>query len=167
MEHTTSTNLDAKVTRGVLDRVRESATSQLSTQKDRATDSLGSLAQAVRHSTQSLRDNQQDTVARYIEQAADHIERFSTQLRERNVAELMREVQQFARRRPAVFIGAAFVVGLASARFLKSSGTTRAYAGQHDLEADRYGSSASRYGQSPSEFGRTDEVGPRYAGGGL
>ena len=114
---------DGNAASGVLNLVRDSATSQLSSQKDRATDGLGSLARAVRQSTQSLRDNQQDTVAQYVEQAADRIEQFSSRLRDRDLGELMRDADRFARRQPAVFIGAAFVLGVLAARFLKSSGT--------------------------------------------
>ena len=106
----------------VMERVRSTATTQLSTQKDRATDGLGSFAHAVRQTTQPLRDNQQDQLAQYVEKAADQIERFSNQLRDRDVTQLMSDAEQLARRRPAVFIGAAFAAGLVAARFLKSSG---------------------------------------------
>ena len=71
--------------RGVMDRMREGAAARLSSQKDRATDSLGSLARAVRDSSRPLRENQQETLAQYVEQAADGIERFSANLRERDV----------------------------------------------------------------------------------
>jgi HAMP domain-containing protein len=108
-------------TRGIADRIRESATAQLSTQKDRATDGIGSVAQAVRGTTQQLREQQHETVARYVEQAADQLEKFSTTLKEKDVSELMRDAQALARRQPALFIGAAFAVGLVGARFLKSS----------------------------------------------
>jgi hypothetical protein len=104
-----------------MDRVRERATAQLSTQKDRATDGLGSVAQAVRQSTQHLRENKQDAIANYVEKAADQIDRFSTQLRNRDVGELVNEVQRFARRQPALFVGSAFAIGVIGARFLKSS----------------------------------------------
>src|SRR5829696_5247772 len=108
-------------TSGIMDKVRDGATSQLSTQKDRATDGIGSVAQAVRQSTQHLRDNQHDTIAQYVEQAANQLERFSTRLKEKDVSELLRDAQQLAKRRPAVFIGSAFAIGLLGARFLKSS----------------------------------------------
>src|SRR5690349_9360509 len=108
--------------KGVVDRVRESASAQLSSQKDRATDGLGSLARAIRESTQALRDNQQDTVAQYVEQAADRLDTLSTTLRDRDVTQLMTDAQRFARRQPAAFIGASFVLGMLTARFLKSSG---------------------------------------------
>ena len=106
----------------LMNRVRESATSQLGAQKDRATDGLGSVAQAVRQSTHQLREQQHDTIAQYVEQAADQLERFAGRLKQQNVGDLARQAQDLARRRPATFIGAAFVLGLLGARFLKSSG---------------------------------------------
>jgi hypothetical protein len=106
---------------GLMDRVKESAASQLGTQKDRATDGLGSVAQAVRQSTQQLRDQHHETIAQYVEQAADQLERFATRLKERNIGDLAREAQDLARRRPGLFIGSAFALGLLGARFLKSS----------------------------------------------
>jgi hypothetical protein len=93
----------------------------LNTQKDRATDGLGSIAQAVRQTTGKLREDRQDMVAQYVEQAADQIERFSNSLREKDVSELLEDAQRFARRQPALFIGGSFAVGLLAARFLKSS----------------------------------------------
>jgi ElaB/YqjD/DUF883 family membrane-anchored ribosome-binding protein len=123
MESLNTQNGDGNMGRGVLNIVRDTATSQLSSQKDRATDGLGSLARAVRQSTQSLRDHQQDTVAQYVEQAADRIEQFSSRLRDRDLGDLMRDADRFARRQPAIFIGAAFVVGVLAARFVKSSGS--------------------------------------------
>ena len=43
------------------------------------------------------------------------------QIRQRGVADMFDDVSRFARRRPAVFIGGAFLIGLGIARFLKSS----------------------------------------------
>jgi vacuolar-type H+-ATPase subunit E/Vma4 len=105
----------------IMDKVKDGAVSQLSTQKDRATDGIGSVAQAVRQSTQQLREQQHDTIAQYVEQAADQIDRFTQRLREKDVRELVSDAQRLARRQPAVFIGSAFALGLVAARFLKSS----------------------------------------------
>ncbi len=118
---THSTEAHSTNTSGIVGKVKEQATAQLSSQKDRATDGLGSVAQAVRQTTQHLRDNQNDTVARYAEQAAEQIERFSERLRNKDVGELMTDAQQLARRQPALFVGGAFAIGLLGARFLKSS----------------------------------------------
>lgn len=109
-------------TAGLMDRVEDSATSQLGAQKDRATDGIGSVAQAVRQSTRQLREQQHETIAQYVEQAADQLERFASRMKERNVGDLARDAQDLARRRPALFIGSAFALGLLGARFLKSSG---------------------------------------------
>ncbi len=121
MEHSNTTHSDGDAQNGIMSRVRERATAQLSTQKDRATDGLGSVAQAVRQSTQHLRDHKQDAIAQYVEKAADQIDRFSTQLKNRDVNELVNDVQRFARSQPALFVGSAFALGVIGARFLKSS----------------------------------------------
>ena len=136
--------------RGVMDRVRDGASSQISQQKDRASDGLTSLARAVRQSTQSLRDNQQGTVAQYVERAADRIEQFSTTLRERNLKDLARDTERFARRQPAVFIGAAFAAGVLAARFLKSSS-----------EGDDYGNEY-RSSEYRNDYGSVEAPGSRY-----
>ena len=121
MEQTNTAGASSASARSVMERVRSTATEQLSNQKSRATDGLGSVAHAVRQTTQPLRDNQQDFIAQYVEKAADQIERLSDQLRDKEVSELVSDAQRFARRQPAVFIGAAFAAGVLAARFLKSS----------------------------------------------
>jgi hypothetical protein len=123
---------------GLMDRVRESASSQLGAQKDRATDGIGSVAQAVRQSTQQLRDQKHETIAQYVEQAADQLERFATRLKDKNVGDLAREAQDLARRRPALFIGSAFALGLLGARFVKSSGSS-GHTAYGDTGVDRRG----------------------------
>lgn len=118
-------------------RVRETANAQLATQKDRATDGLGSVAQAVRQSTKQLREQQHDTVAQYVEQAANQIDRFSQSLKNKDVNELLTDAQQMARRQPALFIGSAFAIGLLGARFIKSSAPDGGSRGGHQYGSDR------------------------------
>ena len=117
--HSTETN--STNTDGIVGRVRQQAAAQLNTQKGKATEGLGTVAQAVRETTRHLRDGRHDTVAHYAEQAADQIERFSQRLRNKDIGELMSDAQQLARRQPALFVGGAFALGLLGARFLKSS----------------------------------------------
>ena len=125
MESPTPLGSQPGTQRGVLDRVREHANEQLSSQKDRATDGLGSLADAVRQTTRPLRDQQHGAIADYVEQAADRLEQFSASLRDRNLNELVDEAQRFARRQPALFLAATFTAGVLAARFLKSSAPDR------------------------------------------
>jgi hypothetical protein len=106
----------------VASQAREQATSQVVRQKDRAAEGLGSLAQALRHTSEELRTQDQLGITGYVESAADRVEHFSNYLRERDIGEMVNEVERFARRQPALFLGGAFVLGLIGARFLKSSG---------------------------------------------
>jgi len=101
--------------------VKGRATDQLNTQKGRATEGLDTVAHAVRQTTEQLRAGQHDTIAEYIDKAAEQLERFSTRMREKDVNEILQDVQQFARRQPALFIGGSFAAGLLAARFLRSS----------------------------------------------
>ena len=74
---------------GVMERARARVKEQLDTQKGKAADGLENVANIVRQSTQPLRDQRHDTTALYVEKAAEHMDRVSTSLRDRDVAELM------------------------------------------------------------------------------
>ena len=121
MERTTYDSHQIEQSSGMVDRVKQSAAAQLTSQKTRATDALGSVAAAIRHSSEPLRENNQGMLADYVGKAADQLEQFSTRLRERDLTELMDDAKRFARRQPALFVGAAFAIGVVAARFLKSS----------------------------------------------
>ena len=125
--------------KGIVNRVKESATAQLTDQKDRSIDALGSVAQAVRSSTQRLRDERHDTIASYVDSAADQIESWSRRLKEKDIDELLGDVQRLARRQPAVFIGSAFALGLVGARFLKSSRPQNEYGYGSESRRTSYG----------------------------
>ena len=118
---------------GIADKLREQAKSRLSSQKDRALDGVGGVTEAIRQTTQSLRDRQHDTVARYVERATEQVDRITQRLKEKDVVELLEDAQQLARRQPALFVGAAFALGLLGARFLKSSPSDR----RHEFESAR------------------------------
>ncbi|MFN6962412.1 MAG: hypothetical protein ACK4S4_01470 [Pyrinomonadaceae bacterium] len=59
--------------------------------------------------------------AEYGRAAADRVERLGRYFETHDTRQMVRDVESFARRNPAVFIGAAFGLGLLAARFLKSS----------------------------------------------
>jgi hypothetical protein len=147
---------------GMVDRVKERATAQLTNQKDRATDGLGSVAHFVRQGTQQLRDQQHDTLAGYVERAADQIDRLSQQLRDKDVNELFEDAQRMARRRPAMFIGSAFALGVIGARFFKSSSRDDRY-DQRDTMSS-YGGGVYG-GRRSAASGRQSAA--EYAAGGL
>lgn len=95
---------------------------QLGSQKDRAVGGLGTTADALRQTSQHLREQDQGSVAQYIDQAADRVEHFAGYLRQRQLGDLVQDAERFARRQPGLFLGGAVALGLLGARFLKSSG---------------------------------------------
>jgi len=104
-----------------IDQARQQVSSRLAGQKDRAAEGLTSVAHALRQTSQHLREQDQQTVTGYIEGAASQVERVSDYLRQNDLGGLIDDVEQFARRQPALFLGGTFVLGLLGARFLKSS----------------------------------------------
>jgi hypothetical protein len=137
-------------TNGLVDKLRSGAASQLNNQKDRATEGLGSVVQAVRQSTQQLREQRHDTIARYVEQAADQIDRLSRRLRERDVTQLIGDVQRLSRRQPAAFVGGAFTLGIIAARFFKSSARDERGDSDADWSSRSYAAGREYRGYQPA-----------------
>jgi hypothetical protein len=100
--------------------IQQKVTSRVDEQKNRAADGLGGIADVIRNAGNELRV-ENEALASYVDAASDQMRRFADQIREKGVSEMMDDVNQFARRRPALFIGGAFLVGIGLARFLKSS----------------------------------------------
>jgi hypothetical protein len=110
----------------IVNQVQQKAGSQFAEQKDTAASDLTHVVQAVRRFGESLAGEQgSGPIARYAAEygnkAAESLERFSTYIREQEPKQLLNDVQNFGRRRPALFIGGALLLGFAGARLIKSS----------------------------------------------
>src|SRR3954454_12540299 len=137
---------------GLMHSIQQQASSALSSPKDRAADGMKSVIDAVRQTGESLREKN-GTIAGYADTAASQLERFSNQLRDRDVSELMDEVSAFARRQPALFTGGGVALGLVAARFLKSAapdGMTSS--GMSNAGARRAANWSTPTGQSTQQF---------------
>ena len=106
---------------GIGQTLRDATYQKLTDQKTRASDTLGSVAGAVRGMKEPLRESGQGSVADYVGKAAEGIDRWADRLRGRDIDDTVRAVHDFARREPALFLGIAFGAGALLARFLKSS----------------------------------------------
>src|SRR3712207_3661081 len=95
--------------------------SGLSRGKTQAAETLRTVADSLLNTGQQLRERDQEPVSRYVDQFADRVQRFSNYLQSTDVSEIVDSTEDFARRRPALFLGGAFALGLLGARFLKSS----------------------------------------------
>jgi hypothetical protein len=98
---------------------RDTARSILGEQQQAAARSLGSMAGALRRAAGEQANG--DGPSRLAESAADGLQRLSEALRSRDLDTLVRDTENFARRQPAVFIGAAALAGFLAVRFLKST----------------------------------------------
>ena len=61
------------------------------------------------------------SATRLVTQAGDGLRRITDTVRGKNLDEIVREAESFARQRPAMFIGAAAIAGFLAVRFLKST----------------------------------------------
>jgi len=119
-------------------------------QKGMGADYLGNLAMAAQRAAGEF-DSDIPQAATYIRQAASQIETVADAIRQRDVGELMSEVQQFARRQPTLFFGGAMVLGFAALRFLKSSAAQpRVGNGMSASDSPEFGTTPgnSRFGSS-------------------
>lgn len=124
----------------------EQVKSQLGNQKHQAAQRITPVQMALRETGQQLRNQGQGTVAQYTDNAADQVERFSGYLRENEVDEILDEGRNFARRRPALFLGGAAALGFLATRFFKSS-------------SEEQGGSSAGYGSSEETPSATSRAG--------
>jgi len=130
---------------------RGRAQTKLSGGKERAALGLGTLAEALRSSGEQLRSDEQETLPEYLDGAAEKLERASDYLRYTDLSDVVHDVESFARREPALFVGGAFALGLIGGRFLKSSGK-RSNPQLRDTQSPSLGS-ASSIGKANSKSG--------------
>ena len=122
---------------------KESARSMIGEQQHTIASGLGDLAQALRKAGREMGDGQNAQIARFAQTAADGLERFSGSLRNKDMGNLLHDVESFARRQPVAFFGAAVAAGFLAVRFLKSS---------NDRSSNDRGSAVQRNGDMPFPY---------------
>ncbi|TWU03859.1 hypothetical protein [Neorhodopirellula pilleata] len=105
--------------------------------KTRMAEEIGVFSNAIRKASHKLHEEQHDSIASYVDVAAEQLDRCRQSLESKDVSELMDDVQDFARRRPEIVYGGMFVAGLAAMRFLKASKPPRSNHPRQDLSLDR------------------------------
>ncbi len=94
---------------------------------------IGSVADAVRQTSSEIGGESQ-TLSKYGDRLAEQLEGISSYLNEKGVEDVLTDLQDFARRKPVVFLGGAFMLGIMAGRFVRSSGER-----YHQYEIERYG----------------------------
>jgi uncharacterized protein YjbJ (UPF0337 family) len=148
----------------VTDKAKEKATTRVDDQKERAAQGIVGFADALNQVSGSMRD-ENPAVANFAETAAGKLEQFAGTLNDKDINELMGDIEGMARKQPALFVGGAFLAGVFAARFLKSSsgmssGSSSNYQGGYGATDRRYSQGASDYdtrgfsSQYSSQYGR-------------
>ena len=104
-----------------LDAARSAAESLLEEQKRQVADRVSGIAEALHSAAHSLEQSQNQTIARYIAQAGEQLGQMSRTMHERRWAELVADTDDFARRRPTLFVLAAVAAGFLAGRLLWAS----------------------------------------------
>jgi len=95
-----------------MQQARDRASSSLVESKAQIAGQFGGLADALRRTTEHLRSEDQPRIAGLTETVARQMDQ---------VAAMRADLENLARRQPAIAVGGALVLGLIGARFLKSS----------------------------------------------
>ncbi len=111
-----------------VDKARTEVESRAMEGKEKAASKLGGIAQALRAGGDELGS---DFAGNYIGKAAQQIESLTDYVQTKDLPEIVSDVERFARREPAIFLGGSFALGLLAARFLKSTSRRR-----EELELD-------------------------------
>jgi hypothetical protein len=104
--------------------VAEDIRSQVEAQGARAADSAQHAADAARRAARDLR-GEEAWMASLVEQGADRLTDLAQTLRQNDLRTLLTRVEEFARRQPVLFTGAAVTLGFMLSRTVGTAQTGR------------------------------------------
>jgi hypothetical protein len=117
--------------RQVVDDTRSRLQSQADSQRSQLAEALGAFGGELRALVDG-RPDEAGTAGRYVEQVGGAVGELATQIRERDFAGIVDDVQRFARRRPGVFLAAVAATGFVAGRLARSTTDDRARTGTAD-----------------------------------
>jgi hypothetical protein len=103
------------------DRVRH----ELDIRSTDAGEQLGLAADAMRRSGEQLRNDGNETPAKVVTAVAERAERLGSYLTQANGDQMLRDVENFARRQPLLFAVGGATLGFLASRFMKASSSSR------------------------------------------
>ena len=102
----------------------DKARSMAADQKDMLAEQVGGVADAIDRAASELETNNGPS-AQYARLIADNAQKLSATIRDNNVDDLLGMAQDFGRKQPALFVGAAALLGFAASRFVMASAKRR------------------------------------------
>lgn len=132
-----------------LQQARDRASSSLGESKTQFADQISAVAGALRRTTEHLRSEDQPRIAGLTDSVARQADQVADYLRTKDAAAMKNDLENLARRQPALMLGGALVLGLIGARFLKSSerGRDRRWSGNDPHPRVGYSNSENRMGR--------------------
>jgi hypothetical protein len=120
-----------------------------------------SVADAFRQSAQQLRQDGKEGVAKPVEQVADRVQSAGSWLERSSGDDILREVEDFGRRKPLAVLAGGAIAGFALSRLLKASSTQRyqqrssvgGYSGQAGASYGSAGYGAGATGTTSGPYG--------------
>jgi hypothetical protein len=91
-------------------------------QLDMASDKLDTLAEVLEEAVDKLREKQDDSLAGIMEIGSKSIMRLSGNLRKTSPDKIIGEMEDFARNKPGIFLGAAVAAGILLGRVFSTPG---------------------------------------------
>jgi hypothetical protein len=125
---------------GMQSRMRE----QVDQRSTTVGEQVSSSAQALRSTSERLREEGQDGPAKAAERAAQQAERMGSYLKESDADRILNDIEDFGRRQPLAVAAIGMAAGFAASRFLKASSRSR-YTQRQDYRG--------RYATYPGELG--------------
>lgn len=107
------------------DTVRSRVREQVDQRSTQAGGQVRSTAQALRSTSEKLREDGQDGPARAAERAADQAEKVGGWLENSDADRILHDVEDFGRRQPMAIAAIGLAAGFAVSRFLKASSRSR------------------------------------------
>lgn len=104
-------------------RAKASAERVVTDKRDEAASRIGRYSSAIHESARSL-ESEDPNIAWFTHQAADRLDRVAEYIRSCNYAGVCRDVEDVARRHPALFFGGMFTLGLLAGNMMKASRRT-------------------------------------------
>ena len=120
-----------------VDQARGKVREQVDQRSTQLGEQVSSNAGDVRAIAEELRKQGKDRPARMADQAADRAERVGSWLTESDGDRILRDVEDFGRRRPWAVAGCGLAVGFVASRMLKASSGQRYRGTQRPSPADR------------------------------
>ncbi len=106
-------------------RLADKAQSTFATARTGISDGFSAVARAMGRASNQLSEEDQGGLAKQVQRYIGKAESAGQYVREVSPRQLKDDFDRFARERPAVVLGGAFILGLVAARFLKASDRDR------------------------------------------